>query len=153
MIKNGSAPARLNARIRQDGRRILTRADILAMGRSLSHPDRAIARLVDEGKVDKIDRGLWLVPSGERPDFEVPRFWSNPELRDPLTISVLVVCNPTLRDVVRVLIAYGRKTVEAALAAAKSEGALQPSVEATANRMIGNAWKGIADVARHRIAA
>jgi len=153
MAKNGSAPARLQVRIRQDGRSLLTRSDILRLGREISHPDRAIARLVAEGVVDKLDRSLWFVPSGERPDFEVPRFWSNPELRDPLRISALVVRNPTVRDVTKILMAYGRKTVDAAFSAAKSEGALPPRVEATAVRMIDNAWKGIVDAARHRIAA
>lgn len=147
-MKNGTAPARLYARIRDEDISLLRRDVVRRLSRGISHPDRAIARLAKEGLVEKVDRGVWLRPTGKRPSFDVPRLWSNPSLEDPLTIAAIVVANPTLRDVTRILIAYGRTTVERALAAAKVDGAISPSVEATARRMIAAAWRGLADAAR-----
>jgi hypothetical protein len=89
-----------------------------------------------------------MVPSEERPRFEKPRFWSNPDLMDPMVISAIVLSKPTIRDITRILLAYGRRTVEDAFEAARADGAMSAPVQATARRMIDNAWIGIGNAAR-----
>lgn len=52
---------------------------------------------------------LRVTPTGIRPWFEPPRFWSNPSLEDPLTICALVVRNPRMKDIARTMLAYGHE--------------------------------------------
>lgn len=46
------------------------------------------------------------------PMFEMPRFWSNPGLRDPDTIIALVLANPTTVDLARTIGTYGFERVD-----------------------------------------
>jgi hypothetical protein len=47
----------------------------------------------------------------EPPALEVPRFWSNPGLRDPDTIIALVLEKPTTVDLARTIATYGVERV------------------------------------------
>jgi hypothetical protein len=151
-MRNGTAPARLLHELRRRNRRVVKRADFpqLADATHISHPDRVMRRLNDEGLVEKLGPGVWLVPTQKPPALDVPRYWSHPSLADPQIISALVVANPTVRNIASTLVSYGRKRVESALEAAKEEGSLNPFVEAISRRMIESAWAGIADAAARR---
>lgn len=149
-MKNGSQPLKLLQRARRSGKRVVSRADLVSWASEHSHPDRAISRLAREGQIEKLDRGVWLVPSRERPAFETPRFWSNPDLTDALTISALVVKNPTMRDVVRLILAYGSAPAEKALAELEAAQDIPSSVAQTSRRMIDNTKRGLAQHADRR---
>ena len=143
-MKRGSQPFKLLKRARDAGKQVYSRKDLLSLSGSISNPDRALARLAKEGAIEKLDRGVWLVPSQRRPQFDVPRFWSNPDLQDPLTISALVVKNPTMRDVTRMVLAYGTRPAELALCELESTLEISASVAAISRRMIDNAKRGLA---------
>ena len=129
---------------------MLSRRELLSIGKGISNPDRAMSRLIDEGLAERLDRGVWLVPSQQRPSFDQPRFWSNPDLLDPLTISALVVRNPTVKDIARMVLAYGTKPAERAMLEMASEGRMSQEAVARASRMISNAKKGLAHAADRR---
>ena len=143
-MKKGTQPFKLLRRARDAGKRVYSRQELLALTGSISHPDRALARLAKEGAIEKLDRGVWLVPSLRRPQFDIPRFWSNPSLDDPLTISALVVKNPTMRDVTRLVLAYGSEPAERALRELESTDEITPSAAANSRRMVDNARRGLA---------
>lgn len=153
MIKNGTAPYTLLAAARRSGAALVRREDLRRLAPNVTHVDRAIGRLVAEGLAEKLDRGIWLIPSGKRPDFETPRFWSKPSLQDSRRISALVVANPRLRDIARTILAYGSATVEGALAELVELDAVPASVQETSARMIKSAKTGLLNAAHRRAAA
>jgi hypothetical protein len=146
-MKNGTQPQKLLKHVRDARRRVVSRSELIALGKGMSHPDRAMNSLVKAGHAEKLGRGVWLVPSGVRPKFDVPRFWSNPDLNDPLTISALVVRNPTMRDMARLVLAYGAAPAEQALAELEGDGEITPSAALRSRRMIDNAKLGLAHAA------
>lgn len=150
-MKNGTHPQRLIERLRRSGKHVVTRRDVLVLGKDLSHPDRAIAKLVQEGLAEKLCRGVWLIPTGRRPRFDIPRFWSNPDLSDPYTISALVMKKPTMRDVARTVLAYGSGPATRALEELEIEGEIPQEVAQQSKRMLSNARTGFAHAALGRI--
>ncbi|GEM_PF-2828512 len=150
-MTRGSAPYRLLKHLADQRTALVTRRDALAVP-GISDPDRALRRLVREGLVDKLDRGLWLVPSRIRPILEVPRLWSNPGQDSPDTIIAVTVANPTIGDITRLILAYGRTHVVAVLDAMLADGEIHPRIHALSARMIRNSMDGIRNAA-HRLAA
>lgn len=146
-MNRGSQPLKLLEKMKRAGKRVVSRTDLARLGVGMSHPDRAMSKLVSEHLVEKLDRGVWLVPTGRRPRFDVPRFWSNPDLADPLVISALVVRNPTMRDVARLVIAYGANPALRAVEMLVDEGEITERAAARASRMIENARIGLAHAA------
>ncbi|MHA6731635.1 hypothetical protein [Devosia sp. A369] len=124
----------------------------MSFSKIISNPNRVMDRLEREGFAEKLERGTWLIPSQERPSFDTPRFWSNPDLSDPLTISALVVRNPTARDVARMVLAYGSRPAEKAMAEMVAEGRMSSAAVDRARRMINNAKVGLANAANRRAA-
>ena len=152
-MNNGTSPQRLLRRLRQAGSQIASRSDVLrAAGQGDSPfpsrwPDRDMARLVKEGFATKLGRGVWLVPSGRKPAFDVPRTWSNRSLEDPDVLIALVLDNPTLGDVVRTLLSYGEDRVLRVLSLMEAAGEIDPHVAVGGRRMVANAMEGIRDAA------
>lgn len=146
-MKNGSQPLKLLRELKRKRTRVLSRRELVAISKGMSNPDRAMERLEIEGFAERVGRGTWLIPSQERPRFDTPRFWSNPDLSDPLTISALVVRNPTVRDVARMVIAYGSGPAEKAMAELSAEGRMSSDAVERAKRMIANTKVGLVNVA------
>ena len=155
-MKRGTSPQRLFCRLQKEGRSIVFRSDILrAASRrgplpSGKCPDRDMARLATEGFVTKLNRGAWLLPSGFKPSFDIPRAWSNRSLDDPDVLIALVLDNPTLGDVVRTIFSYGEARVLGVLDAMEANDEIHPHVASIARRMVANAMEGIRNAAdRH----
>lgn len=151
-MKNGTQPQKLLERTRRSGKRILTRRDLMELSKGISHGDRAMAQLVKAGLAEKLSRGVWLVPSGRRPKFDIPRFWSNPDLSDPLTISALVVSKPSIADIARTMLAFGSGPPIQALEELEAAGEISHGVAEQSRRMLNNARIGFAKVAKGRAA-
>lgn len=146
-MKSGSQPLKLLRKLQRDRKRVLSRRELLAITKGMSNPDRAMERLEVEGFAERVGRGVWLIPTRKRPHFDTPRFWSNPDLSDPLTISALVVRNPTVRDVARMVVAYGSAPAEKAMAEMSAEGRMSSAAIERAKRMIENTKVGLTNAA------
>lgn len=94
-----------------------------------------------------------FVPSNERPDFEIPRFWSNPRLQEPDTIIALVLERPTTNDLARVVHAYGPNRVLDVLGRMEIMGDLTGHQVTQARRWTNIVLKGVADAARELASA
>lgn len=91
-------------------------------------------------------------PTEQRPDFDLPRFWSNPALSDPDRILALILANPTMADLGRAIHAYGPDRVVTCLTRMVKEGALEGVRLFYTIRLVKLALEGVADAAL-RVAA
>lgn len=87
-------------------------------------------------------------PSRRRPSFDVPRFWSNPDLQDPTRITALVLERPTIEDLARTVVAYGGRHVLEVLLSLRDEGEFTQYQYESALDLTRSAIKGVADAAR-----
>lgn len=102
-------------------------------------------------KADLVDR--WLSPSMRRPDFDVPRFWSNRNLDDDATIVALNVAKPTVPDLARSILAYGARPHVDALERMERDGELSPRRARAAAAELDTALRGVDDARRQLASA
>lgn len=101
---------------------------------------------VQETEIRLIERVF--PPSQCRPDFDVPRFWSNPDLDDPVRVTALVLERPTIEDLARTVVAYGGRHVLEVLASLGESGEFTAYQYEAALDLTSSALKGVADAAR-----
>lgn len=89
-----------------------------------------------------------FAPHGERPEYDIPRFWSNPGLDDPDRIIAGVLATPTMADLARTIHAYGPDRVVACLNTMMAEDDLPEIRIRYIQRLVTLAMKGVADAAR-----
>jgi hypothetical protein len=143
MMRHGTFPFRLLHRLQsQPG--LVRRDELLAIGDAIGDADKAMRRLASEGFVDKVARGIWLIPSGKRPRQETPRFWSNPEIDDKQVIIEATLMNPTFRDLVGLALAYGLSSVEKTMAELSVNKVLHSETQGRLARMLANIRRGFA---------
>lgn len=87
-------------------------------------------------------------PSEARPEFDVPRLWSNPSLTDPETIIALVLENPTTEDLARTIVSYGPRRVIAMLERWSASADLSIQRLERARSWLGPVLNGVAEAAR-----
>lgn len=87
-------------------------------------------------------------PSKLRPNFDLPRFWSNPDLQDPTRITALVLERPTIEDLARTVVAYGGRYVLEVLASLRDENEFTQYQYESALDLTRSALEGVADAAR-----
>lgn len=87
-------------------------------------------------------------PGNSVPEFDVPRFWSNPKLDDPDTIIALVLEKPTTEDLARTVVAYGPRRVIAMLHRLSETGDIPALRVERARDWLVPIIKGVADAAR-----
>jgi hypothetical protein len=101
---------------------------------------------VDETEIRLIERVF--PPSRRRPDYDVPRFWSNPDLDDPVRVTALVLERPTIEDLARTVVAYGGRHVLEVLTSLGESGEFTPYQYEAALDLTNSALKGVVDAAR-----
>lgn len=88
-----------------------------------------------------------IPPSGQRPQFDVVRHWSNPSLQDPARIIANVLAKPTIEDLARTIAAYGPDQILERLSAMIEEGDLAEARWAYTKHLVQLAIEGVADAA------
>ena len=87
-------------------------------------------------------------PSEELPQFDVPRFWSNPKLSDPDTIISLVLDRPTTEDLARTVVAFGAQRVLDIFERLQAQNAISDARAQHTASWLGPVMKGVANAAR-----
>lgn len=107
---------------------------------------RATSYPVDESEIRLIEHVF--PPSLRRPQLDVPRFWSNPDLDDPVRVTALVLERPTIEDLARTVVAYGGRHVLDVLSSLGRSGEFTTYQYEAALDLTSSALKGVADAAR-----
>lgn len=87
-------------------------------------------------------------PSGMIPQFDVPRYWSNPNLKDPDTIIALVLERPTTEDLARTIIAFGAQRVLDVFGRLLTEEEISQARAQHTEELLEPILKGVANAAR-----
>lgn len=113
---------------------------------------RALRRLVDEGHLEALSRGLYLHLS-RNPDLAFDRAWSNPGAELPARQRIAVTLSrPTFRDVSRLCRAYGVGQVRKVLDDLHRDGEVPERVAADWRHRLDNIEKGFRDAANRLFA-
>ena len=152
-MKNGTLPRRILHALERRGVRFFRPAQLTGALGAAPSISRALRRLVDAKKIERLDRGVYRVLPAAAPQLAFDRAWSNPAaVRTPDKTIAVTMGRPTFRDAVRLCHAYGVPRVRRVLAALRSAGDIAPSVADDWSHRLDAIEEAIGNVAQRQLA-
>jgi len=114
---------------------------------------RALRKLVEEGKIEAVTRGVYRILTGEPPVLAFDRAWSNPgAVFSPEKSIAVTLARPTFQDVARLCRAYGVERVRKVLISLSADGDIPKRLELEWQHRLNNIQQGFRDAAARQFA-
>lgn len=123
------------------GQKLIRRGDV-GVRAGYDQIGRALKRLENEGRLERVGRGVWRRLSNKAPRLVHPRTWSRPSgVRDDILIAA-TLARPTFEDLLRLTLAFGMARVRRALEQLAGDGDITARVRDADERMLNNIARG-----------
>jgi hypothetical protein len=143
-MRKGSLRARILRRMETSPKPVFRLRDF--KGYDYDQVGRAFRKLIAEGKVERVGRGLYRKLARRQPRLSFSRTWSRPSGISDDVLVATALANPSFEDLTRLCLSFGSHRIRETLSSFMDE--IPPVVGAEAARMITNAERGINDAYR-----